>query len=64
MSSTVQGERQCSKVIVQIAMMQVTCMQGIVVFVDLVAAIELSMDACQLFAMKLWKEQCQEDGIF
>lgn len=64
MSSTVQGERQCSKPIVQIAMRHVTCMEDAAVFVALAAAVDLSMDACQLFSRKLRKELCQEDGIF
>lgn len=64
MSSTVQGERQCSKPVVQIAMRHVNCMEDAAVFVALAAAVDLSMDACQLFSRKLRKELCQEDGIF
>jgi len=63
-SSTVQGERQCIKSVVQIAMKHVTCMQGVAVFVALAAAVDLSMDACQLFSRKLRKEPCQERGFF
>jgi hypothetical protein len=49
MSSTVQGERKCSKPMVQLAMRHVTCMEDAAVFVALSAAVDLSMDACQLF---------------
>lgn len=63
MSSTVQGEHQCSKPVVQIAMRHISCMQDAAVFVALAAAVDLSMDACQLFSRKLRKELCQQDGI-
>jgi hypothetical protein len=39
-------------------------MEDAAVFVALAAAVDLSMDACQLFSRKLRKELCQEDGIF
>ncbi|KAH9301043.1 hypothetical protein KI387_012626 [Taxus chinensis] len=63
MSSTVQGEYQCSRPVVQIARRYVTCMQDAAVFVALAAAVDLSMDACQLFSRKLRKELCQQDMI-
>ncbi|KAH9288160.1 hypothetical protein KI387_032277 [Taxus chinensis] len=62
MSSTVQAERKCSKPVVQLAMRHVTCMEDAAVFVALSAAVDLSMDACQLFTRKLKKALCHQDG--
>ncbi|GLJ53188.1 hypothetical protein SUGI_1133480 [Cryptomeria japonica] len=62
MSSTVQGERKCSKPVVQLAMRHVTCMEDAAVFVALSAAVDLSRDACQLFTRKLKKELCHQNS--
>lgn len=62
MSSTVQGERKCSKPVVQLAMRHVTCMEDAAVFVALAAAVDLSRDACQLFTRKLKKELCHQNS--
>ncbi|XP_057863728.2 uncharacterized protein LOC131071792 [Cryptomeria japonica] len=63
MSSTVQGEHQSSRPVVQIARRYVTCMQDAALFVALAAAVDLSMDACQLFSRKLRKELCKQDTV-
>lgn len=64
MSSTVQGERKCSKPMVQLAMRHVTCMEDAAVFVALSAAVDLSMDACQVFSRKLKKQLCRRNDRF
>ncbi|RWR73537.1 DUF1005 domain-containing protein [Cinnamomum micranthum f. kanehirae] len=60
MGSTVKGERKVSKPMVQVGVKHVTCMADAAVFIALSAAIDLSMDACQLFAHKLRKELCHD----
>ncbi|KAL2321350.1 hypothetical protein Fmac_030319 [Flemingia macrophylla] len=61
MGSTVQGEGKASKPVVQVGAQHVTCMADAALFIALSAAIDLSMDACQLFSHKLRKELCIED---
>lgn len=60
MASTVKGERKVSKPMVQVGVKHVTCMADAAVFIALSAAIDLSMDACQLFTHKLRKELCHD----
>ncbi|KAJ1387883.1 hypothetical protein SESBI_39581 [Sesbania bispinosa] len=61
MGSTVEGEGKISKPVVQVGAQHVTCMADAALFIALSAAIDLSMDACQLFSHKLRKELCHED---
>uniref|UniRef100_A0A7N0VKM6 Uncharacterized protein n=1 Tax=Kalanchoe fedtschenkoi TaxID=63787 RepID=A0A7N0VKM6_KALFE len=61
MGSTVEGVGKVSKPIVQVGIQHVTCMADAAIFVALSAAIDLSMDACQLFSHKLRKELCLAD---
>ncbi|KAK7314382.1 hypothetical protein VNO77_32903 [Canavalia gladiata] len=61
MGSTVEGEGKVSKPVVQVGAQHVTCMADAALFIALSAAIDLSMDACQLFSHKLRKELCHED---
>ncbi|XP_057466856.1 uncharacterized protein LOC130756373 [Actinidia eriantha] len=56
MSSTVEGEGKVSKPAVQVGVPHVTCMPDAALFIALSAAIDLSMDSCQLFSHKLRKE--------
>lgn len=60
MGSTVEGEGKVSKPTVQIGAQHVSCMADVALFIALSAAVDLSMDACQLFSQKLRKELCQE----
>ncbi|XP_022754942.1 uncharacterized protein LOC111303152 [Durio zibethinus] len=61
MGSTVEGEGKVSEPVVQIGMQHVTCMADAALFIALSAAIDLSMDACQLFSRKLRKELCHDE---
>ncbi|XP_020221193.1 uncharacterized protein LOC109803923 [Cajanus cajan] len=63
MGSTVQGEGKASKPVVQVGAQHVTCMADAALFIALSAAIDLSMDACQLFSHKLRKELCHEEQV-
>lgn len=63
MSSSVEGEGKISKPFVQVGAQHVTCMADAALFVALSAAIDLSMDACQLFSHKLRKELCHEEQV-
>ncbi|WJX26011.1 hypothetical protein P8452_14994 [Trifolium repens] len=63
MSSSVEGEGKISKPFVQVGAQHVTCMADAALFVALSAAIDLSMDACQLFSHKLRKELCHEEHV-
>ncbi|RWW22740.1 hypothetical protein GW17_00013041 [Ensete ventricosum] len=49
------GGGKASKPSVQVGVQHVSCMADVAVFIALSAAIDLSMDACQLFSQKLWK---------
>lgn len=60
MSSSVEGEGKISKPFVQVGAQHVTCMADAALFIALSAAIDLSMDACQLFSHKLRKELCHD----
>ncbi|MBA0774013.1 hypothetical protein Gotri_009254 [Gossypium trilobum] len=60
MGATVEGEGKVSKPVVQVGMQHVTCMADAALFIALSAAIDLSMDACQLFSRKLRKELCHD----
>ncbi|KAE8722002.1 putative Derlin-3 [Hibiscus syriacus] len=60
MGATVEGEGKISKPVVQVGMQHVTCMADAALFIALSAAIDLSMDACQLFSSKLRKELCHD----
>ncbi|KAJ6814756.1 uncharacterized protein M6B38_138100 [Iris pallida] len=60
MESTVEGEGKVSKPTVQVGVQHVSCMGDVALFIALSAAIDLSMDACQLFSRKLRKELCQD----
>ncbi|THU46473.1 hypothetical protein C4D60_Mb09t05320 [Musa balbisiana] len=60
MGSTVEGEGKASKPSVQVGVQHVSCMADVALFIALSAAIDLSMDACQLFSQKLRKELCQD----
>uniref|UniRef100_A0A2P2ISE7 Uncharacterized protein MANES_16G107200 n=2 Tax=Rhizophora mucronata TaxID=61149 RepID=A0A2P2ISE7_RHIMU len=64
MGATVEGERKVSKPVVQIGVQHVTCTADAALFVALSAAIDLSMDACQLFSHKLRKELCHDEQDF
>ncbi|XP_061994349.1 uncharacterized protein LOC133712254 [Rosa rugosa] len=64
MGSSVEGEGKVSKPMVQVGMQHVTCMADAALFVALSAAIDLSMDACQLFSHKLRKELCHDEQNF
>lgn len=61
MGSSVEGEGKMSKPMVQVGVQHVTCMADAALFVALSAAIDLSMDACQLFSHKLRKELCHDE---
>ncbi|KAK7245489.1 hypothetical protein RIF29_40335 [Crotalaria pallida] len=61
MGSTVEGAGKVSKPVVQVGAQHVTCMADAALFIALSAAIDLSMDACQLFSHKLRKELCHEE---
>ncbi|KAL9667401.1 hypothetical protein QQ045_001758 [Rhodiola kirilowii] len=61
MGATVAGVGKVSKPSVQVGVQHVTCMADAAIFVALSAAIDLSMDACQLFSHKLRKELCLAD---
>jgi len=61
MGSSVEGEGKVSKPLVQVGAQHVTCMADAALFIALSAAIDLSMDACQLFSHKLRKELCHEE---
>ncbi|RDY05588.1 hypothetical protein CR513_10555, partial [Mucuna pruriens] len=63
MGSTVEGEGKASKPVVQVGAQHVTCMADAALFIALSAAIDLSMDACQLFSRKLRKELCHEEQV-
>lgn len=63
MGSSVEGERKVSKPVVQVGAQHVTCMADAALFIALSAAIDLSMDACQLFSHKLRKELCREEQV-
>lgn len=56
MSATVEGERKCSRPMVEIGAQHVGCTGDAAAFVAVAAAIDLSMDACRLFSQKLKKE--------
>ncbi|KAJ8483962.1 hypothetical protein OPV22_016447 [Ensete ventricosum] len=49
------GGGKASKPSVQVGVQHVSCMADVAVFIALSAAIDLSMDACQLFSQKLRK---------
>lgn len=61
MAATVEGEGKPSKPSVQVGAQHVKCMSDVALFIALSAAIDLSMDACQLFSRKLRKELCHEN---
>lgn len=61
MGSTVEGEGKVSKPVVQVGVQHVSCMADAALFIALSAAIDLSMDACRLFAHKLRKELCHDE---
>lgn len=61
MGSTVEGEGKVSKPAVQVGVQHVSCMADAALFIALSAAIDLSMDACRLFAHKLRKELCHDE---
>ncbi|XP_015899459.3 uncharacterized protein LOC107432784 [Ziziphus jujuba] len=61
MGSSVEGEGKVSKPVVQVGMQHVSCMADAALFIALSAAIDLSMDACRLFAHKLRKELCHDE---
>ncbi|OWM84470.1 hypothetical protein CDL15_Pgr000910 [Punica granatum] len=61
MSSSVEGGGKASKPVVQVGAQHVKCMSDVALFIALSAAIDLSMDACQLFSRKLRKELCHEE---
>ncbi|KAG1346628.1 hypothetical protein COCNU_06G004570 [Cocos nucifera] len=60
MGSIVEGEGKVSKPTVQVGAQHVSCMADVALFIALSAAVDLSMDACQLFSQKLRKELCQD----
>ncbi|KAG5547359.1 hypothetical protein RHGRI_013144 [Rhododendron griersonianum] len=64
MNSTVEGEGKVSKPMVQVGEQHVTCMPDAALFVALSAAIDLSMDSCQLFSRKLRKEFWHDEQEF
>ncbi|XP_010526420.1 PREDICTED: uncharacterized protein LOC104803996 [Tarenaya hassleriana] len=61
MGSSVEGEGKVSKPVVEVGAQHVTCMADAALFVALSAAVDLSMDACQLFSRKLRKELCHDE---
>ena len=61
MGSTVEGEGKVSKPVVQVGAQHVTCMADAALFIALSAAVDLSMDACQLFSHKLRRELCHHE---
>ncbi|KAL9288533.1 hypothetical protein AtEden1_Chr4g0307591 [Arabidopsis thaliana] len=61
MGSSVEGEGKVSKPVVHVGAQHVTCMADAALFVALSAAVDLSVDACQLFSRKLRKELCHDD---
>ncbi|PKA64227.1 hypothetical protein AXF42_Ash009447 [Apostasia shenzhenica] len=61
MSSTVEAEGKASLPEVRLGAYHVACMGDAALFVALAAAVDLSMDACQLFSRKLRKELCGHD---
>ncbi|PHU08168.1 hypothetical protein BC332_24657 [Capsicum chinense] len=56
-----EGEGKISAPMVQVGVQHVTCMADAALFIALLAAIDLSMDACRLFSQKLRKELCHDD---
>ncbi|KAJ7973761.1 DUF1005 family protein (DUF1005) [Quillaja saponaria] len=66
MGSTVEGDGKVSKPVVQVGVQHVTCMADAALFIALSAAIDLSMDACQLFSHKLRRElrHDEQDSYF
>ncbi|KAG0459550.1 hypothetical protein HPP92_022678 [Vanilla planifolia] len=60
MRATVEGEGRVSRPEVQVGAQHVVCMADAALFVALAAAVDLSVDACQLFSRKLRKELRQE----
>ncbi|KAE8008179.1 hypothetical protein FH972_004716 [Carpinus fangiana] len=56
MSSTVERAGRCSQPEVEVGAQHVTCSEDAAVFVALAAAMDLSMDACELFSKKLRME--------
>ncbi|CAM8942776.1 unnamed protein product [Rhodiola kirilowii] len=63
MGSSVEGVGKVSKPVVQVGARHIKCMADAAIFVALSAAIDLSMDACQLFSHKLRKELCLADQL-
>ncbi|WOK91450.1 hypothetical protein Cni_G00141 [Canna indica] len=59
MMAAVEGEGKVRKPTVQVGAQHVSCMADVALFVALSAAVDLSVDACQLFSKKLRKELCQ-----
>lgn len=59
MNCKVQGEGQCSKPLVQLAVQHVTCVEDAAIFMALAAAVDLSIKACRPFGRKSKKK-----GIF
>lgn len=60
MSSTVEGEGKCSRPVVEVGMQHIGCLEDAAAYIALAAAVDLSVDACQLFSHKLRKELCQQ----
>ncbi|KAK4742631.1 hypothetical protein SAY87_000632 [Trapa incisa] len=56
MSARVEGEGRCSRPSVEVSVQHVGCTEDAAAFVALAAAVDLSMDACQLFSRRLRKE--------
>ncbi|KAL2340633.1 hypothetical protein Fmac_008573 [Flemingia macrophylla] len=56
MSTSVEGEKRCSKLTVQMSVPHVNCTEDVAVFVTLVVAIDLSVDACRFFSQQLRNE--------
>jgi hypothetical protein len=63
MSASVDGEGKCSKPGVEVSVQHVNCTEDAAAFVALAAAVDLSMDACQLFSQRLRKELCQDQDL-
>lgn len=63
MSASVDGEGKCSKPGVEVSVQHVNCTEDAAAFVALSAAVDLSMDACQLFSQRLRKELCQDQDL-
>ncbi|KAD4179231.1 hypothetical protein E3N88_27822 [Mikania micrantha] len=61
MSSSVGGERRCSKPEVEVGIQHVTCTEDAAAFVALAAAMDLCVDACQPFSRKL-RQELRHDG--